>query len=30
MHSIRELAGSKDLSYLITALQAFYSSATLP
>lgn len=30
MHSIRELAGSKDLGYLITALQAFYNSPKLP
>jgi len=29
MHSIRELAGSKDLGYLITALQAFYNSSAL-
>lgn len=30
MHSIRELAGSKDLSYLVRALQAFYNSPQLP
>ncbi|NLY14082.1 MAG: M18 family aminopeptidase [Gammaproteobacteria bacterium] len=30
MHSIRELAGSKDLAYLITALQAFYNSQQMP
>lgn len=30
MHSIRELAGSHDLSYLIKVLQAFYNSSTLP
>ncbi len=30
MHSIRELAGSKDLGYLLSALQAFYNSPQLP
>ena len=30
MHSIRELAGSKDLGYLVSALQAFYNSPQLP
>ena len=30
MHSIRELAGSHDLGYLIKALQAFYNSSSLP
>lgn len=30
MHSIRELAGSKDLSYLVRVLQAFYNSPQLP
>ncbi|MBP9614091.1 MAG: M18 family aminopeptidase [Thiopseudomonas sp.] len=30
MHSIRELAGSKDLDYLLSALQAFYNSPQLP
>ena len=30
MHSIRELAGSHDLGYLIKALQSFYNSSTLP
>ena len=30
MHSIRELAGSRDLAYLINALRAFYNSAQLP
>ncbi len=30
MHSIRELAGSHDLGYLITALKAFYNSSQLP
>ncbi len=30
MHSIRELAGSQDLSYLIQVLQTFYNSPTLP
>ena len=30
MHSIRELAGSHDLGYLIKALQTFYNSPTLP
>jgi aspartyl aminopeptidase len=30
MHSIRELAGSHDLGYLIDALKAFYNSQALP
>ena len=30
MHSIRELAGSQDLGYLVSALQAFYNSPQLP
>ncbi len=30
MHSIRELAGSQDLGYLINVLQSFYNSPTLP
>jgi len=30
MHSIRELAGSHDLSHLVKVLTAFYSSPTLP
>ena len=30
MHSIRELAGSKDLGYLLSVLQAFYNSSILP
>lgn len=30
MHSIRELAGSKDLGYLVQVLQAFYNSTNLP
>lgn len=30
MHSIRELAGSHDLGYLISALKAFYNSSQLP
>ena len=30
MHSIRELAGSHDLGYLISALTAFYNSPQLP
>lgn len=30
MHSIRELAGSQDLAYLISALQGFYNSPQLP
>ncbi|MNP20730.1 putative M18 family aminopeptidase 2 [compost metagenome] len=30
MHSIRELAGSKDLTYLAKVLRAFYDSADLP
>ncbi|MDY0205028.1 MAG: M18 family aminopeptidase [Pseudomonas sp.] len=30
MHSIRELAGSQDLGYLIKVLQTFYNSPTLP
>ena len=30
MHSIRELAGSHDLGYLISALSAFYNSSQLP
>ncbi len=30
MHSIRELAGSKDLGYLLSALQTFYNSPQLP
>lgn len=30
MHSIRELAGSQDLGYLINVLQGFYNSPTLP
>ncbi len=30
MHSIRELAGNHDLSYLIDALTAFYNSPQLP
>ena len=30
MHSIRELAGSQDLGYLISALQGFYNSPQLP
>ncbi|KUM34143.1 M18 family aminopeptidase [Pseudomonas sp. EpS/L25] len=30
MHSIRELAGSRDLGYLIKVLTAFYSSSELP
>ena len=30
MHSIRELAGSKDLGYLLSVLQTFYNSPQLP
>ncbi|HKM25996.1 MAG TPA: M18 family aminopeptidase [Thiopseudomonas sp.] len=30
MHSIRELAGSQDLEYLIKVLQVFYNSTQLP
>ena len=30
MHSIRELAGSQDLAYLIKVLQVFYNSTQLP
>ncbi len=30
MHSIRELAGSRDLGYLIKVLTAFYASSELP
>lgn len=30
MHSIRELAGSRDLAYLVNVLQAFYNCPTLP
>ncbi|GGM06112.1 M18 family aminopeptidase [Pseudomonas asuensis] len=30
MHSIRELAGSHDLNYLVKVLKAFYSSHVLP
>ena len=30
MHSIRELAGSQDLDYLIQVLQTFYNSPSLP
>ena len=30
MHSIRELAGSQDLGYLIQVLQTFYNSPNLP
>ena len=30
MHSIRELAGSQDLAYLISALEGFYNSRQLP
>ncbi|TWI55651.1 aspartyl aminopeptidase [Pseudomonas duriflava] len=30
MHSIRELAGSQDLTYLVKVLKAFYASHTLP
>jgi aspartyl aminopeptidase len=29
MHSIRELAGSQDLTHLVKVLTAFYSSAEL-
>ncbi|GGJ91125.1 M18 family aminopeptidase [Pseudomonas matsuisoli] len=30
MHSIRELAGSRDLAYLVTVLGAFFSATALP